>query len=120
MKAYKITVNVKFDGCEYIVSKIGSPKIDKRNWDICHLCRETYEEVIGKEVVGEVTFILRKIKGKATDYINPFRFSTNSLQIHDGEEWDYAKTREILSLAIDMKKLSKWAKKEMFSIETEY
>lgn len=116
MKAYKVTVNVRFDEDydEYIMTELESPVGEAT------LCREVYEEVIGEEVVGKVTFILRKIKGKATDYISPFSIREDSLHIHNGRKWYYAKYLEILEHAIDVKKLKKWAGKGMFSIEMEY
>ena len=116
MRAYKITVNVKFDEerDEYVMSKLESTRHN------CTLCRKTYEQVIGKEVVGKVTFILRKIKGKATDYISPFSIRKDALHIHDGRKWYYAKYLEILERAMDVKELKKWAGKSMFSVEMEY
>ena len=118
MKAYKVTVNVRFDEDydEYIMTEPESTD----SYREATLCREVYEEVIGEEVVGEVTFILRKIKGKATDYISPFSIRKDALHIHDGRKWYYAKYLEILERAMDVKELKKWAGKSIFSVEMEY
>ena len=124
MKTYKATVKVVFD-CdegEYEMSKLESPN------NVCLLCQEVYDEVIGEEVVGEVTFILRKIKGRATDYVSPFRITAGknseygelALEIHNGTKWYYAKYLNMLGHAIDAIELKKWAGRNMFSIEMEY
>lgn len=114
-KPYKITVGVKYDKRwhDYDIFKLSSP--DK----CCRLCKSVYEEVIGKEVVGKVTFILRKIDGKAKDYIHPFRIRNSSLEIHQGY-WYYGQCLSYLKDAFDSQKLKKWAGTSKFSIEMEW
>jgi len=118
MKPYKITVNIEYDANLKEYAAI-TPK------GTFHLCKDEYEELIGKEVVGEVDFILRKIKGNAADYINPFKFSEiyyedESLLVHYYNRWHYQKDVRLLNRAIDTKALLKWAGRRMFSIEVEY
>ncbi len=115
-KTMKITLNVRYeDEChEYTVSKPGSPG------DYCDLCGDEYEDIIGSEVVGDVTFILRKIKGNAKDYVHPFSIRGANLMAHDGKQWEYMKTMALLSYALDTKALRKWAGKSMFAIEMEW
>jgi len=115
MKEYKITLNVSYNTTSqaYEISKPGSPS------QRCYLCRSTYRRVVGREVVGKVTFILRKIKGKARDYIFPFRIFTDDLEMHE-YFWLYQKAGGLLWDAFDFKKLKKWAGKSMFSIEVEW
>jgi len=114
MKPYKITVNIEYNERRNNY-KITTPK------GTCDLCKNQYEELIGKEVVGEVDFILRKIKGNAADYINPFMVDDYALHSHwRGHIWKYQKYTRLLAFAIDTKALLKWAGDGMFSLEVEY
>ena len=113
MKAYKVTLSVEFDVIleEY---RISSPM------GYCHLCRETYRKVIGREVTGDVTFILRKIKGKCSGYIYPFRIKGDNLFMHNDGKWEYSKWLGLLGQVLNRKELEDWAGKSMFSIEMEW
>jgi len=115
MKALRFTVNVEKNRYgSYSVSAPASVNT------VCVLCRDVYERAIGKDVVGEVTFILRKIKGKAEDYIFPFRIRKEDLEIREKHGWGYAKCLDWLADAIDADELSEWAGKSKFSIEMEW
>jgi len=118
----EITVNVRKDRYRgsYRISGLKTPN------RYCYLCPSMYEKIIGAEVVGKVKFILRKIKGKASNYVFPFRFDGGALEsyyIEEGElsyAWNYLKYDELLGEAINIRLLKRWAGKSMFSIEMEY
>jgi len=120
MDKFEITVNIEYkENIEgYRMSDLKNPN------RYCDLCEGMYKKLIGKKVLGKVTFILKKIKGEATDYIFPFRISDGlvfeDLEYHDGKRWDYLKTERLLGKAIDIKLFKRWLGKSKFSIEVEY
>lgn len=118
VKTFRATVNIVFSECsqEYKMYELNTTA------HRCTFCKDTYEEVVGKEVVGEVTFILRKIQGRAKDYVFPLRYKkiSDRLEFHDGETWEYAKYIELLGWVIDAEKFRKWAGRSMLSLEMEY
>jgi len=116
METHKIITNVEFDEDynEYIMSDL---EHSRRH---CYLCRNMYEKLIGKEVTGKVTFILKKIKGRANNYFFPFSIKEDNLMVHYGTHWMYAKTLDLLEDVMDREMLQKWIGRSMFSIEVEY
>ena len=114
MKSYRFTAFIKRTCISFIIEKLNS------RTDRCHLCKFTYREVIGNEVTGKVTFIFHKIEGKAKDYVFPFRIAHADLEIHNGKKWNYAKSIDLLSYAIDTSKLTKWAGTSMLALDVEY
>ena len=113
MKAYKIALEIKCFNGEYFVCNSSSKRM-------CWLCKEDYEMIVGKEVVGNVTFILHRLKGRARGYIFPFRFRDTDLEVHNGYKWDYAKSLEMFQMAFNTDEAVAWAGKSMFSIEMEW
>jgi hypothetical protein len=122
MKALRIKTIVKKDE-DFSGYNLINPKY---SFQTCHLCEEMYNDIVGKEVVGNVTFILKKIKGKPTDYINPFRIvrddccSEDVLQVHDGKTWEYAKWIYLMDEVIDIEQITEWAGEDMFALEMEW
>jgi len=120
MNKRDITVNILKCPNGY---RMSSPENPSRS---CYLCSSMYEKIIGEEVVGEVTFIFRKIKGIAEEYVFPFRFNDGALESHyiedkdDKYAWNYLKYDDLLGVAINIELLKKWVGKSMFSIEMEY
>ena len=87
--------------------------------DMCYFCSKEYLRLIG-DVTGNVTFIFKKIKGRATEYNNPFRIRYKSLQIHYYDKWIYCKMLSHLSRVIDINEIIKWAGTSTLSLEVEY
>lgn len=112
MKPYKVTVGIKKTRSGYDVYNLRTKKS-------CWLCGNRYEMVIGKEVLGKVTFVMRKIN-RAGDYIFPFRIFGDDLEIRYGRTWDYAKSMGFLNDVFDIDKLKEWAGKSNFSVEMEF
>jgi hypothetical protein len=115
MNTLKIKAKVEYSEAhgEYLLTS------EKSNSN-CGLCTKVYERAFGKTAVGEVTFILEKLKSKCKDYSLKFRIDDEAcLEFYDGEDWEYGKTLGLLDYAIDAKHLTEWAGDNVFSITVE-